>query len=49
MRFQTAGSIAGLLLLALPLLAQQPPQTPLQRLQASGERPTRRGNALGGI
>ncbi len=49
MRFQTAGSIAGLLLLALPLLAQQPPQTPLQRLQASVERTTRSVNAMWGI
>jgi beta-lactamase class A len=49
MRFRTAGSLAGLLLLSLPLLAQQPPQTPLQRLQASIERTTRSINATWGI
>jgi len=38
-----------LLLLSLPLLAQQPPQTPLQRLQASIERTTRSINATWGI
>jgi beta-lactamase class A len=41
--------LAGLLLLSLPLLAQQPPQTPLQRLQASIERTTRSINATWGI
>ena len=47
MRHRTAGSIAGWLL--LPLLAQQPPQTALQRLQASIERTTRSINATWGI
>ena len=44
-----AGLAAGLILLTAPLPAQQPAQTPLQRVQASIERTTRSVNATWGI
>jgi beta-lactamase class A len=46
---RTAGLIGGLAVLSVSLLAQQPAQTPLQRVQASIERTTRSVNATWGI
>jgi beta-lactamase class A len=43
------GWIAASLMLSLPLLAQQPTQSPLQRLEASIQRTTRSVNATWGI
>ena len=43
------GWIAASLLLSLPLLAQQPTQSPLQRLEASIQRTTRSVNATWGV